>query len=128
MYCLYLLTKKRIKEKKKPKIVKVRNIYFSFEGLNSNDRDIELIKQTNTLSNVNQTTKNLIEKPHSLKESVRKNEDLSNEEHDALNLIIENTSQMEKSNQQNSTGHVDTTRSSETSDVIILTTAISLKV
>jgi len=98
--------------------------------LNNNDQDIELIKQTNTLSDDNQTTKNRIEKPHSSQQSVRKNEDLLNEQYEQLNIIIENTIEMERLSQQNPNSNDDSTsaRSPETSEVIILTTAVSLKV
>lgn len=96
--------------------------------MNNNDQDIELIKQTNTLSDDNQTAKNLIEKSQSLQQTIRKNEGLTNEQYEELNIIIEN---MEKDHQQNSTtANEESTsnRSPETSEVIILTTAVSLKV
>ncbi len=98
--------------------------------MNNNDQDIELIKQTNTLSDDNQTAKNRIEKSHSSQQSVGKNEDLLNEQYEQLNIIIENTIEMERLSQQNPNSNDDSTsaRSPETSEVIILTTAVSLKV
>jgi len=95
--------------------------------LNNNDQDIELIKQTNTLSDDSQTAKNIIEKPHSSQQSIEKNDDLLYEQ---LNIIIENTAEMERLTQQNPNPNEDSTsnRSPETSEVIILTTAVSLKV
>jgi hypothetical protein len=76
--------------------------------LNNNDQDIELIKQTNTLNNNNQTAKKIIE----------------NQEFNLLQL-------MDKSFQQNSKSQDDTTtpnRSSETSETIHITTSVSLNV
>ncbi len=76
--------------------------------MNNNDEYIELIEQTNKLSDVNQTVKIILQNP----QSIKKNEQL-------------NINEMEKS-----ILHEDSTpnQSSETSEVIILTTSVSLKV
>ncbi len=84
--------------------------------MNNNDQDIELIKQTNTLSNDQQTTKKIIENQQS--------ERINEEE---INSIIENPNQMEnvfKSSHNDSSP----TRSSETSQVNLNPTSVSLQV
>ena len=94
--------------------------------MNNNDQDIELIKQINTLSDVNQTAEKIIEEQHSPQTlEKRKNGESSTEQQ----LIIEKTDQMERSVQHKSRSLEDfnRTRSSETSEVL-LTTAVSLNV
>ncbi len=55
---------------------------------------------------------------------------LSRKEYEELSVIIENSEQMEISIQQNSKSHDDSipTRSSETSEVIVVTTSVNLTV
>lgn len=81
--------------------------------MNNNDQDIELIKQTNTLSDNNQTAKNHPEKPHSFKQKNEQDKDINPmEKH--INITINDSS--------------TSNRSPETSEVIFLTTAVSLNV